>query len=191
MCARFLAGRADRTSSRRSPGSSSVSPRRRGACAARRWPRASFRRVSRCGAGYGPGDLREAASLTCGHYMPVHRATQLLSSPACSPPSSGRLADVAGNPPGRVEAHGLRARQRSEVILDALQLGGADPLRPLIAELVEDRLALAQHVEAELGHLKALAAGVARVGVAGDVSALLQDRDGLRGRLLGDRQATA
>jgi pimeloyl-ACP methyl ester carboxylesterase len=34
--------------------------------------------------------------------------------------SSGRLADIAGNPPGRVEAHRLRARQRREVILDAL-----------------------------------------------------------------------
>src|ERR1035437_9912461 len=182
MCARFLARRADRTSSRRSPGASSVSPRRRGARAARRWPRASFRRVSRCGAGYGPGDLREAASLTCGHYMPVHRATQLLSSPACSPPSSGRLADVAGNPTRGVQTHGVRARQRSEVILDALQLGGADPLRPLIVELVEDRLALAQHVEAELGHLKALAAGGAGGGGAGGGSAPPPDPGGLRGR---------
>ena len=39
------------------------------------------------------------------------------------PPGSGRLADVAGNPPGRVEAHRLRTHQRCEVVLDALQLG--------------------------------------------------------------------
>src|ERR1700722_7195598 len=106
------------------------------------------------------------------------------------PSSSGRLADVAGDPSGRIEAHGLWAYQCREVVLDALHLGGADPLRPLIAELVKDRLALAEHVEAALGHHKALAAGITRVRVADDVPALLQDRDGFRGRLLGDRQAT-
>src|ERR1700744_1279327 len=96
----------------------------------------------------------------------------------------GRLADVAANPPKRVEAHRLRAHWRCEVILDALQLGDADSLRPLITEFVKNRLALAEHLEAELGHPKALAAGVARVRVAGDVTALLQDHCGLRGRLL-------
>ena len=44
-----------------------------------------------------------------------------------------RLADVAGDPAGRVEAHGLRAHQCREVILDPVKFGGADLLGPLIA----------------------------------------------------------
>jgi hypothetical protein len=46
----------------------------------------------------------------------------------CSRPrvsSSNRLADVAGDPAGGVEAHGLRARQCREVIFDPVKFGGA------------------------------------------------------------------
>jgi hypothetical protein len=46
---------------------------------------------------------------------------------------SNWVADVAGDPAGRVEAHGLRARQCREVILDPVKFGGADLLCPLIA----------------------------------------------------------
>jgi hypothetical protein len=102
--------------------------------------------------------------------------------------SSDPAADPAA---GCVEAHGRIADQRCQVRLKALELGGSDLPLPLIAQLVEGRLALAHHLEAERGDLKEHAAGVAGVCVACHVSALLQDRDGLRRCLPGDGQAAA
>jgi hypothetical protein len=77
------------------------------------------------------------------------------------------------------------------VRLEVAELGGADLLLPLTAQLVEDRFTGAQDLEAERGDLKAHAAGVAGVCAAGHVPAFLQDRDGFRRCLLGDRQAAA
>jgi hypothetical protein len=102
-----------------------------------------------------------------------------------------RLAEVSRYPAGCVEAHGRIANQLCQVRLKVLELGGSDLPLPLIAQLVEDRLTLAQHLEAERGDLKEHAAGVAGVGVAGHVSAFLQHRDGFRRCLLGDRQPAA
>src|SRR6202011_4317113 len=64
-----------------------------------------------------------------------------------------RLAEVSRHPAGCVEAHGLIADQRCQVRLKALELGGTDLPLPLIAQLIEDRLTLAQHLEAERGDL--------------------------------------
>jgi hypothetical protein len=83
---------------------------------------------------------------------------------------------------------GRSADQLCQVRLKVLELGGTDLPLPLIAQLVEDRFTCAHDLEAERGDLKAFAAGVARVGTACHVSALLQHRDGFRRRLLGDRQ---
>ena len=102
-----------------------------------------------------------------------------------------RVAEVSRHPAGCVEAHGRIAGQRCQVRLKVLELGGPDLPLPLIAQLVEDRLTLAQHLEAERGDLKEHAAGVAGVCAACHVSALLQHRDGFRRCLLGDGQAAA
>jgi hypothetical protein len=95
------------------------------------------------------GSLRDAAELAaCSHHAdpasPPRQTTVLrtankmalirsLVRERARVRCSNRLADVAGNPAGRVEAHGLRARQRREVILDSLKFGGTDLLCPLIA----------------------------------------------------------
>ena len=63
--------------------------------------------------------------------------------------------------------------------------------RPPGAQRVEDRLALAHQVEPAGGDLQALAPRVARVHSAGDVPALEEHGERLRGRLLRDRHAAA
>jgi hypothetical protein len=78
------------------------------------------------------------------------------------------------------------ANQLCQVRLKVLELGGADLPLPSIAQLVEDRFTGAQHLEAERGDLKALAAGVVGVCFACDVSALLQNCDRFRRCLFGD-----
>src|SRR6185312_612292 len=93
-----------------------------------------------------------------------------------------RLAEVMGKPAGRIEAHGLCTDHCCQLRLEVLEFGDADLLGPLVAQLVEYRLALSQHVEAERGDLQAFAAGIEWVRVAGHVAAFLQYRDGLRGR---------
>ena len=50
----------------------------------------------RARASYGPETCAQAANLTCGHYIPVHRATQLLCQLAGIRVSTGWMAGVRG-----------------------------------------------------------------------------------------------
>jgi len=64
------------------------------------------------------------------------------------PAHLGRLAEVSRHPAGCIEAQGPIADQRCQVSLKVLEVGGTDLPLPLIAQLVEDHFALAQHLEA-------------------------------------------
>ena len=74
---------------------------------------------------------------------------------------------------------------------ERLELLVSDPGRPAAAHVVEQGAADGHQLVASGGDPHALAACVARVGLAVDVAEPLQDGDGLRGGLLGDRQPAA
>ena len=87
------------------------------------------------------------------------------------------LSLVLRYPSQCVEALGQGANQHFEVLFEAFERGSPDLSLPLMAELIEDRLALSQHVKAECGDPKMLATGIDRVWVACHIAACLQHRD--------------
>jgi transposase len=66
----------------------------------------------RARASYGPETCAQAANLTCGHYIPVHRATQLLCQLAGIRVSTGWMAGVRARAAALVEASGFMDRVR-------------------------------------------------------------------------------
>jgi transposase len=66
----------------------------------------------RARASYGPETCAQAANLACGHYIPVHRATQLLCQLAGIRVSTGWMAGVRGRAAGLIEASGFMDRVR-------------------------------------------------------------------------------
>jgi transposase len=66
----------------------------------------------RARASFGPEACAQAASLTCGHYIPVHRATLLLCQLAGITVSAGWMAGIRGRAAGLVEASGFMTRVR-------------------------------------------------------------------------------
>jgi hypothetical protein len=71
-----------------------------------------------------------------------------------------------GDPARRFNAHRRRPDQGREVGLKALDLLGADPPFPLVAQFAEDSFACSHDFEAERRDLKAFAPGVERIGTA-------------------------
>ena len=61
----------------------------------------------RARASYGPETCAQAANLACGHYIPVHRATQLLCQLAGIRVSTGWMAGVRARAAALVEASGF------------------------------------------------------------------------------------
>ena len=66
----------------------------------------------RARASYGPEASAQAASLTAGHYIPVHRATLLLCQLAGLRVSTGWMAGIRGKAAALVEASGFMERVR-------------------------------------------------------------------------------
>lgn len=66
----------------------------------------------RARASYGPETCAQAANLTAGHYIPVHRATLLLCQLAGITVSAGWMAGIRGRAAGLVEASGFMDRVR-------------------------------------------------------------------------------
>jgi transposase len=66
----------------------------------------------RARASYGPETCAQAANLTAGHYIPVHRATLLLCQLAGAAVSTGWMAGIRGRAAGLVEASGFMDRVR-------------------------------------------------------------------------------
>src|SRR5258708_29284620 len=73
------------------------------------------RRASRACAGAGQlraGDLRQAANLVSGHYIPIYRATELLCQLAGIAVSTACMAGIRGRAAGLVAASGVMDRVR-------------------------------------------------------------------------------
>jgi transposase len=66
----------------------------------------------RARASYGPETCAQAANLTCGHYVPVYRATQLLCQLAGITVSTGWMAGVRAKAAALIEASGFMDRVR-------------------------------------------------------------------------------
>lgn len=66
----------------------------------------------RARASYGPEACAQAANLTCGHYIPVYRATQLLCQLAGIMVSTGWMAGVRARAAALIEAGGFMDRVR-------------------------------------------------------------------------------
>jgi transposase len=66
----------------------------------------------RARASFGPETCAQAANLTCGHYIPVHRAALLLCQLAGAAVSTGWMAGIRGKAAGLVEASGFMDRVR-------------------------------------------------------------------------------
>jgi transposase len=66
----------------------------------------------RARASFGPETCAQAANLTAGHYIPVHRATVLLCQLAGVAVSAGWMAGIRGKAAGLVEASGFMTRVR-------------------------------------------------------------------------------
>jgi transposase len=66
----------------------------------------------RARASFGPETCAQAANLTAGHYIPVHRATLLLCQLAGITVSTGWMAGIRGRAAGLVEASGFMTRVR-------------------------------------------------------------------------------
>jgi transposase len=66
----------------------------------------------RARASFGPETCAQAANLTAGHYIPVHRATLLLCQLAGIAVSTGWMAGIRGRAAGLVEASGFMERVR-------------------------------------------------------------------------------
>jgi transposase len=66
----------------------------------------------RARASFGPEACAQAANLTCGHYIPVHRATLLLGQLAGITVSAGWMAGIRGRAARLVEASGFMTRVR-------------------------------------------------------------------------------
>ena len=66
----------------------------------------------RARASFGPETCAQAANLTAGHYIPVHRATLLLCQLAGVTVSAGWMAGIRGRAAGLVEASGFMTRVR-------------------------------------------------------------------------------
>ena len=64
----------------------------------------------RARASFGPEACAQAANLTCGHYVPVHRATLLLCQLAGLTVSTGWMAGIRGKAAALVEASGFMDR---------------------------------------------------------------------------------
>ena len=64
----------------------------------------------RARASFGPEACAQAANLTCGHYIPVHRATLLLCQLAGVTVSTGWMAQIRGKAAASVEASGFMDR---------------------------------------------------------------------------------
>ena len=68
--------------------------------------------MCRARASFGPETCAQAANLTAGHYIPVHRATLLLCQLAGVAVSTGWMAGIRGRAAGLVEASGFMDRVR-------------------------------------------------------------------------------
>jgi transposase len=66
----------------------------------------------RARASYGPETCAQAANLTCGHYIPVHRATRLLCQLAGVAVSTGWMAGVRARAAALIEDSGFTDRVR-------------------------------------------------------------------------------
>jgi len=66
----------------------------------------------RARASYGPETCAQAANLTCGHYIPVHRATQLLCQLAGITASTGWMAGIRARAAALIEDSGFMDRVR-------------------------------------------------------------------------------
>jgi len=67
----------------------------------------------RARASYGPETCAQAANLTCGHHIPVHRATLLLCQLAGIAVSTGWMAGIRGKAAALVEGSGFTDRVRT------------------------------------------------------------------------------
>ena len=65
----------------------------------------------RARASYGPETCAQAANLTCGHHIPVHRATLLLCQLAGIAVSTGWMAGIRGKAAALVEGSGFEGRE--------------------------------------------------------------------------------
>jgi transposase len=82
----------------------------------------------RARASFGPEACAQAANLTAGHYIPVHRATLLLCQLAGVAVSTGWMAGIGGRAAGMVEASGFMTRVRE--LLKTASAVRADETRP-------------------------------------------------------------
>lgn len=98
-----------------------------------------------------------------------------------------RLAEILRDPARRIEPDPCVADERAELSLELHELRRADLLRPVRAQLLEDRLADAHDLEAEWRHLEPCST-TGRRCTTRHVTAFFQHRDRLGGGLLRHRQ---